>query len=97
MPTIWMVSAEYSRYTDHFVNGGYAAVGWLDKEDLTSVQSREEIRQRFSEAHKDQTARQVGANAGQLATFVLNVQPGDYVMTRWGYPTKGYRFGTVED
>ena len=97
MPNIWMVSAEYSRYTDHFVNGGYAAVGWLDKEDLTSVQSREDILQRFSEVHKEQTARQVGANGGQLATFVLKVQPGDYVMTRWGYPTKGYRYGTVED
>ena len=45
----------------------------------------------------DLTPYQVRANAGQLATFILNIQPGDYVMTRWGYPTKGYRYGTVED
>ena len=97
MPTIWMVSAEHGRYTEHFVNGGYSAAGWLDKEDLTSVHSREEILQRYRVAHPDLTPYQVRANAGQLATFILNIQPGDYVMTRWGYPTKGYRYGTVED
>ncbi len=96
MSTIWMVSAEHGRYPEHFVNGGYAAVGWLDK-DLTSAHSREEILQRYSVANPDLTPYQAGANAGQLAKFILNIQPGDYIMTRWGYPTKGYRYGTVED
>ncbi len=97
MPTIWMVSAEFGTYTNTWVEGGYAAVGWLAQENLTSVHSRDEIFQRYREAHSDETPHEVGANAGQLATFILNIQPGDYVMTRWGYPTKGYRYGTVED
>ena len=56
MPTIWMVSAEHGRYTEHFVN---AAAGWLDKEDLTSVQ----VGRRFSSArvaHPDLTPYQEG-------------------------------------
>ena len=97
MSTIWMVSAEYGRYTEHFVNGGYAAVGWLGQEDLTSTYSREEIFERFREAHPDQTANQVGANAGQLAKFILNVQSRDYIMTRCAPPTREYRYGVVED
>ena len=96
MSTIWMVSAEFGRYTEHFVNGGYAAVGWLDKEDLTSVHSRAEIFQRFREAHPDQTPNQAGANAGQLAKFILSIQPGDYIMTRCAPPTREYRYGIVE-
>ena len=76
MPRIWMVSAEFGRYTDHFVNGGYAAVGWLPEVDLTSVNSKEEVFRRFREAHTEQTPNQSGANAGQLARFVLNVLPG---------------------
>lgn len=97
MPTIWMVSAEYGRYTEHFVNGGYAAVGWLGQEDLTTIHSRDEVFERFKKAHPDQTPNQAGANAGQLAKFILNVQPGDYIMTRCAPPTREYRYGVVED
>ena len=94
MSTIWMVSAEFGTYTDHFVNGGYTAVGWLD-EDLTSVSSREEILLRYRNAHPDLTRHQAGANGGQLASFILDVQPGDYVMTRCEPPTREYRYGVV--
>ena len=97
MPRIWMVSAEFGTYTDHFVNGGYAAVGWLPEVDLTSVQSRDEIFQRYREAHLNETSHVVGANAGQLATFILNIQPGDYIMTRCASPTRKYRYGVVEE
>ena len=80
MSTIWMVSAEFGRYTEHFVNGGYAAVGWLDKEDLTSVHSRAEIFQRLQGNPSSMRHQPCGwANAGQLAKFILSVQPGDYM------------------
>lgn len=64
---------------------------------MTSVHSRDEIFKRFKEAHPDQTPNQAGANASQLATFMLKVQPGDYVMTRCSPPTREYRYGKVED
>ena len=97
MAKIWMVSAYFGNYTNTWVEGGYAVVGWLGGEDLTSVHSREEILQRFREAHPDQTPNQSGTNGGQLAAFILKVQPGDYVMTRCAPPTRKYRYGIVED
>ena len=97
MTRIWMVSAERGTYTDTWVKGGYAAVGWLDKQDLTSVDSRAEIFRLYALAHPEDSPRRRGANAGQLAGFVLNVQPGDYVMTRCQDPTREYRYGIVEN
>ena len=97
MTRIWMVSADRGTYTDTWVKGGYAAVGWLDKQDLKSVHDKEEIRKLFGEAHPEQTRNQIGANAGQLARFILDVQPGDYVMTRCQDPTREYRYGIVEN
>ena len=73
MAKIWMVSAYFGNYTNTWVEGGYAAVGWLGGEDLTSVHSREEILQRFRDAHPDQTPNQSGTNGGQLAAFILKV------------------------
>ncbi len=97
MPTIWMVSAHFGEYTNTWVEGGYVAVGWLPDEDLTSVVSRDEIFDRYRKAHPDETPHEVGAKAGQLATFVLKVQPGDYVMTRCAPPTREYRYGELEE
>ena len=97
MPRIWMVSAEFGIHTDTWVKGGYAAVGWLREEDLTSVDSRVEIVRRYRQANPDETRFEVGAKAGQLARFILEVQPGDYVMTRCQPPTREYRYGIVED
>ena len=76
MPNIWMVSAHFGIHTKTWVEGGYAAVGWLPEVDLTSVSSRDEIFRRYREAHPDETRHEVGANAGQLATFILKIQPG---------------------
>ena len=97
MPTIWMVSAHFGEYTDTWIKGGYAAVGWLPEADLTSVDSKDEVKRLYKEAHPTETPSQVGANAGQLARFIREIKPDDYVMTRWGNPTKGYRYGVVED
>lgn len=97
MPRIWMVSAERGIYTNTWVEGGYAAAGWLREVDLTTVSSRDEILQLYKNAHPKETTYQVGANAGQLARFILEVQPGDYVMTRCQDPTREYRYGIVED
>ena len=97
MPRIWMVSAQFGIHTNTWVEGGYAAVGWLPGEDLTSVDSRDEIFRRYREVHPEETPHEVGANAGQLAAFVLKVQPGDYVMTRCAPPTREYRYGVVEE
>jgi restriction system protein len=42
MTNVWCVRAEYGRFTKQFVDGGYAAVGWLNDQDLSPIKTRED-------------------------------------------------------
>jgi restriction system protein len=43
MSRVWCVRAEFGTYTEAFVNSGFVAIGWLEKEDLSNVTTREEL------------------------------------------------------
>ena len=75
---VWVVRADGGKYTDDFVAGGYVAVGWFD---LSSVDSRDEIRRRYEREYRDALAGQVANETGQLAAFRLEMSEGDYVIT----------------
>ena len=40
---VYCVRAQFGTYTDHFLNGGYVAIGWLPDNDLSRIQSRDEL------------------------------------------------------
>ena len=81
MTSVWVVRSEYGTYSSHFVKGGYVAAGWLREHDLTASTSREAVVDLYKVEHPDQKSSTAGANAGQLATFVFDISPGDYVIT----------------
>ena len=81
MTSVWVVRSEFGRYSEHFLKGGYAGAGWLREEDLTSSGSREELVQLYRQTHPHEKTRRAAANGGQIATFVLDIRPGDYVIT----------------
>ena len=44
MTNVWCVRADGGRYAEHFVKGGYAAIGWREiTQDLGSVKTREAL------------------------------------------------------
>ena len=81
MTRLWVVRSEFGKYTDHFVSGGYVAAGWIPKKDLTGISSKEAIVQLYKQTNPDENPSRAGANAGQIATFALDIKPGDYVIT----------------
>jgi len=82
MTNVWCVRAEFGTYTEHFVSGGYVAIGWMLEVDLSSVKSRDELYPLYKQAHPDDTSNIViGQQVGQIARFVLEIQVGDYVIT----------------
>ena len=81
MTSIWVVRSEFGKYTDNFVTGGYVAAGWIAKNDLTGFCNKEDIVQLYKLTHPDENPNRAGANAGQIATFSLDIKPGDYVIT----------------
>ena len=43
MSELYCVRAEFGTYTDHFINGGYIAIGWLRNDDLSNINSKDEL------------------------------------------------------
>ncbi len=82
MTNVWCVRAEFGTYASHFVGGGYFAIGWMPTTDLSVVKSRDELYPLYKLEHPDDTSNIViGQQVGQIARFLLEIMPGDYVIT----------------
>jgi restriction system protein len=95
MTRVWVVRSEFGKYSDHFVNGGYVAAGWLPTHNLTVFDNREEILQLYKKEHPEEKPRRANANAGMIATFSSDIKPGDYVITPRSY-TEWLDYGPVQ-
>ena len=95
MTNVWVVRAEFGKYTPHFLAGGYVAAGWTPDYDLSATASREAIVEIYKQANPDETPNQAGTNASQLATFAWDIRPGDYVITPPDN-TRELHYGEVE-
>ena len=71
----------YGQYTEAWVHGGYAAIGWLEDQDLSHVGSREDIRARLEKSHPDRLTGTINNWARQIDCFLLKMKPGDFVLT----------------
>ena len=82
VPSVWCIRAEKGQYTNQFIDGGYIAAAWLPKHGLASVKDKKEIRRLFGQEYPEITDNQVaGWHIGQIDTFSLKVNVGDYVIT----------------
>ena len=98
MANVWAVCADYGKYARNFVDGGYAAVGWIANTDLTGVTTREEIKSLYAEDRPHEKSSQVEQNAGQVHSFLLKAQPGDYVITPSAEERKEpFYYGRIEE
>jgi predicted Mrr-cat superfamily restriction endonuclease len=96
-PNLYCVRANFGQYTDHFVNGGYIAAGWLDEADLTNVTDRGQLEQLFRKDQPTEASQYViGQQVGQIARFLLEMKSGDYVITPTEDP-EYLRYGQLKD
>lgn len=79
---LYVVRADFGKYTDLFIKGGYVAIGWLHTIDLSNITERDELYPLYRKYHPEDTSNVViGQQVGQIARFLLEIQPGDYVIT----------------
>lgn len=79
---MWVVRAEFGKFTNHFISKGFVGIGWLPDDDLTHVTNREGIRTLYKTRYPNDTSNVViGQQVGQIARFALEMQSGDYVIT----------------
>jgi restriction system protein len=108
MTNVWCVRAEFGTYTEHFLKGGYVAIGWIKGTDLSNIKTREALYPLYKAEHPDDTSNIViGQQVGQIARFLLEIQAGDYVITpaadtellHYGQvaPDPSYFYGSAQD
>lgn len=78
---VYCVRAEFGTYTQFFLDGGYAAIGWLPNTDLSKVTSRDELYPLYKALHPADTSNLViGQQVGQISRFLHDIKAGDYVI-----------------
>lgn len=83
MPNIIFVRSNYGQFTPHFLNGGYAAIGWLEDTDLSNIVSRDELKPIYKKYYPNDTSNVViGQQVGQISRFLHELQAGDYILTQ---------------
>lgn len=94
---LYCVRAEFGTYTKQFIDGNYVAIGWLPKNDLSSITSREELYPLYKKEYpKDTSNVVIGQQVGQIARFLLEVKTGDFVITP-AQDTEFIYYGIVEE
>ena len=93
---IYVVRADFGKYAEDFVKGGYVAIGWLKNDNLENIKTRDEIYPLYKAANPTDTSNVViGQQVGQIARFLLEIKEGDYVITP-AADTDYIYYGTVE-
>lgn len=96
MMSVWCVRAEFGTYTKQFVEGGYVAIAWMPNVDLSAVSSRDELYPLYRIEHPNDTSNIViGQQVGQIARFLLEIAPGDYLITP-AADTEWLHYGQVQ-
>ncbi len=109
MSNIWCVRADSGLFTDHFLRGGYAGIGWNEvAHDLGGIRSRDELYPLVRAAFPDvRSSIVIGNYVGQIGRFLLEIRAGDYVITpaadtEWLHYGKvgvdpSYFYSTIDD
>ena len=79
---VWMVRAgNDNELADLIKEQSLVAIGWYDMGDVSSLETREQFRDRYREANPEASPGRVSTNAGQVYRLVREMQEGDYVLT----------------
>jgi predicted Mrr-cat superfamily restriction endonuclease len=82
MNQIFCVRAEFGKFTEHFINGGYAAVGWFSQQDFSAASNREELEEINNSISPDDSRNMLkGQQLDQIARFLFELKSGDLVIT----------------
>ena len=82
MTNVWCVRAEFGRYAQAFLDGGYVAIGWLADQDLSGFTNRDELQAAYRTTYpQDVSNVVVGQQVGQIGRFLFDMKDGDTVIT----------------
>lgn len=80
MKNIYVVRADFGRYTQAFKDNGYVGIGWFDFLMEKGI-TRDEIKEYYFKKWPDDAPLRAGQNSGQVYRFVNEINKGDIVLT----------------
>ena len=60
MPELYCVRGNFGEYTNNFIKDNYVAIGWFEDFDLSSIESREELRDIYPKHHPEDNSPYMG-------------------------------------
>lgn len=90
---IYVVRADFGRYTKAFKENNYVGLGWFNQLIDKSF-SREDVKELYRKVYPKDIAMRVNQNSGQVFRFVNDLKKGDLVITP--YNTNELLVGIVE-
>jgi predicted Mrr-cat superfamily restriction endonuclease len=94
---IFCIRAEFGTYTQQFIDGNYVAIGWLPNNNLSNINSRDELYPLYKKEYpNDKSNVVVGQQVGQITRFLLELKAGDFVITP-AMNTEFIYYGTLEE
>jgi predicted Mrr-cat superfamily restriction endonuclease len=88
IPNVYVVRAQSGQWTNALFKGGYAGIGWFEDTDLSAMTSKEAVRDLYERYYPDAGAMTLAMNVGQISHFLLDITPGDIVLTPMRDSTK---------
>lgn len=80
MKNIYVVRADFGRYTEAFKQNSYVGLGWFNQLIDKSF-SRENVKELYRKVYPNDNPMRVGQNSGQVYRFVHDFNIGDIVIT----------------
>ncbi len=80
MKNIYVVRADFGKYTQAFNDHSYVGLGWFNQLIDKSF-SRDDIKELYREKYPQDVPMRVNQNSGQVYRFVNDLQVGDIVIT----------------
>lgn len=95
MSTTWMVRAGEGGYLiDDFKSHSVVAIGWAELGDLSTISSKDELRQRIDRTYPEAVDRSRAVSANTVWKFLKEFKAGDIVMS-YNPTTRMYLVGEI--
>jgi restriction system protein len=85
---VFVLRADYGRYTDVFKRGKYIGIGWFGRDatdpDLEKwdLQDKDFLKEKYREKYgQDEAYMRVNQNVGQISRFVNDIKVGDVIIS----------------
>ena len=92
----WMVRAGEKGYLmGEFERGGFIAIGWHELGDLSSISSKDELKEHYERTYPNENPNKVGSAVGVIYKFRYELEVGNKVIT-YNHQTREYMIGTIE-